>query len=160
MIDDESDPRMIRAHQDLLQRLGAVLGDGRQPLTKPLLDRMFEVTKNHRTACRNDGLDFPVLVALVVPRLGIVEFVRADLDIASLRVKVVNFVRLHPKASMQEVVMAFRTAYPDLKPDDILTGHQSAVEAASRQEQRMARILSEAGLPDPGASEPDEGEDN
>jgi hypothetical protein len=144
MIDDDNDPQMVAAHREVLRRLGAILGDGRQRLTKPLLDRMFDAVKQHRDECRAQGIDFPVLVALVVPRLGIVEFARADLDIDSIRVKIVNFVRLNPTASMNEVVMAFRGAYPDLKPDEVLTGHDAGKAAEERQRERQHRIALEA----------------
>lgn len=152
MIIDENNPRMIKAHRALLQRLGTVLGDGTNELTKLFLDHLFEVVKNHRTECRQKGIDFPVMVALVVPRLGVVEFVRADLDIESLRVKIINFVRMHPDASMLEVAQAFSGAYPGLKPDDVLSGHQSGTDASVRMIKRMTKTaqdyLKEQGVDD------------
>lgn len=143
MIDDPNDPRMVSAHQEILRRLGSILGDGRQQLTKPFLDRMFDAVKQHRAECRTKGIDFPVLVALVVPRLGVVEFVRADLDISSIRIKIVNFVRFNPRATMEEVMMAFKTAYPDLRPGDVLTGHGAGKAADERQRERQRRIAQE-----------------
>lgn len=142
MITDESDPRMIRAHQALMTRLGRVIGDGRHPLTKPFLDRLFEVVRDHRTYWRNEGVDFPVLVALVVPRLGIVEFKRADLDLESIKVSIVNFVRFHPNATMEEVVTAFRTAYPDLHPGDVVQKREDALAAQERMLARARKHLS------------------
>jgi hypothetical protein len=143
MIDDPNDPRMASAHREILRRLGTILGDGRQPLTKPFLDRMFDAVKQHRAECRTKSIDFPVLVALVVPRLGIVEFVRADLDISSIRIKIINFVRFNPRATMEEIMMAFRTAYPDLRPGDVLTGHNEGKLAEERQLERQKRIAEE-----------------
>jgi hypothetical protein len=143
MIYDPNDPRMVSAHREILRRLGSILGDGQQQLTKPFLDRMFDAVKQHRAECRTKGIDFPVLVALVVPRLGIVEFVRADLDITSIRTKIVNFVRFNPRVSMDEVVLAFRTAYPDLRPDDVLMGHNAGKAAEQRQLERQQRIAGE-----------------
>lgn len=144
MISDESHPEMIKAYRELLHRLGIVLGNGTNELTKPFLDRMFGIVLDHRSQCRVRGIDFPVLVALVVPRLGIIEFKRADLDIASLRVNIVNFVRQHPRATMDEVVGAFRSAYPDLKPDDILWGHDTGVKASERQASRIQKVIDES----------------
>ncbi len=141
MVQDDDHPQMIAAHHELLRRLGVVLGNGRNPLTKPFLDRLFDVVKDHREKCRMNNIDFPVLVALVIPRLGIVEFARADLDISSLKIKIVNFVRQYPRATMQEVVQAFRMAYPDLKPDDVISGHASGISANERQGERMKEFL-------------------
>jgi hypothetical protein len=80
-IQDEDHPAMIRAQQELLRRLGTVLGDGTHELSRPFLEKLYDVVKEHRREYRGMGVDFPTLVALVVPRLGIVEFKRADLDI-------------------------------------------------------------------------------
>jgi hypothetical protein len=144
MVDDENDPSMIQAHREIMHRLGKILGDGHKRLTKSLLDSMFDAVKQHRDEWRTKGVSFPVLVALVVPRLGIVEFARADLDIASIRIKIINFVRFHPRASMDEVVMAFRGAYPDLRPGDVLESHSSGKAAEERQRDRQHRIALEA----------------
>jgi hypothetical protein len=143
MISEDDHPEMIKAQQELLRRLGKVLGNGRNALTKPFLDRLFGVIKDHRAAYRIKGVDFPVMVALVVPRLGIVEFARADLDIASLRIKIVNFVRFNPNATMEEVVQAFRMAYPDLKPDEVLTGHTAGIQANERRDARTKKVVEE-----------------
>jgi hypothetical protein len=151
-IDDEDHPAMVMAHQELLRRLGLVLGDGRNPLNKPFLDKLYDTVKEHQRECRGRGLHFPTMVALVVPRLGIVEFKRADLDISSIRISIVNFVRQHAPqgVKMDEVVLAFRMAWPDLKPDDILLGHEKAVAANKRQAERIAKHISDFD-PDAGA---------
>lgn len=140
MIDDEDHPEMIRAHHDLLGRLGKVLDRGQHQLTKPFLERLFEVVKTHKADWRTKGVDFPAQVALVVPRLGIVEFARADLELSSIRVKIVNFVQFNPAATMREVVDAFRTAYPHVKPDDVLMSRGRGVEAIERANERRSRI--------------------
>jgi len=119
MIDDENHPRMIKAHKALLNRLGTTLGDGTRPLTKGMVDEMFTIIRDHKSECRQKGIKFPDLVVLAVPDHGIVEFIRADLDTESIRTKIVNFVRQYPRVSMQDVVAAFRAAYPDLRPDDV-----------------------------------------
>jgi hypothetical protein len=143
MIKDEDAPEMIMAQQELLRRLGLVLGDGRNELTKPFLEKLFGVIKDHRSEYRQKGVDFPVLVALAVPRLGVVDFKRADLDIASMRMAIVNFVRMNPEAHMDEVVQAFRAAYPDLKPDDVLSGHDQGTKASERMVERMTKTVRE-----------------
>ena len=118
MITDENHPDMILAQKELLRRLGIVLGGGRR-LDKYLMAKMFDVVTGHREQCRQRNLDFPMLVALVVPRLGIVEWKRADLDAASIRTSIINFVRNYPTVSMDEVVVAFHAAWPRLHADDL-----------------------------------------
>lgn len=141
MITEEDHPEMIKAQQEVLRRLGLALGDGKNQLTQPFLEKLFGIVKDHRSQCRARGVDFPVLVALVVPRLGIVEFVRADLDIVSLRIKIVNFTRMNPDATMIEIVQALTRAYPDLRPDDILSGHESGTQANQRMVERMVKTV-------------------
>lgn len=129
MIDDENAPEMIRAHQDLMARLGRVLGLNPRPLDRGLLAGLCTVVTDHRQEWRNKGVDFPMLVVVVVPTSGIVKFMRADLDWASVRVAVVNFVREHPEVPMNDVVTAFRWAYPDMKPGDLVSSPLSVALA-------------------------------
>jgi hypothetical protein len=138
MITDEEHPEFLKAWKEVLRRLGECLGDGTRECNQYLLREMFDITKRHREECKLRGIDFPVLVALVVPRLGIVEFKRADLDAASIRISIINFVRFHPEASMREIVNAFKSAYSDLKPDDILQ------PADIGQQSNAARVQKEA----------------
>lgn len=129
MIEDENHPEMIKAHRELLGRLGLVLEKGNKTLDKYLVRKMFDVVEQHKKECRGRGIGFPTLVAVTVPNKGIIEFKRADLDLLSIRTSIINFVRFNPQATMVEVIEAFRCAYPDLKPDDVLepadTGQRS-----------------------------------
>lgn len=133
MITDENDSDMVLAHQELLRRLGHVLKDGRRKLDKYLMGEMFQVVKTHREQCKDRHLDFPHLVAIVIPRLGIVEWCRADLDRASIRTKIVNFVRDYPTAQMQEVVAAFKAAWPAIHPDDFATPADNLVKGLAKK---------------------------
>jgi len=141
MIDDPQHPEMVKALRGVAQRINRVV-EGRT-INKNLIDEVMDAVKHHRQEWRARGVDFPTLVMLCVPRIGVLEFARADLDIASLRIKVVNFVRANPAATMVEVVAAFRAAYPDLRPDEILQGHISGKSADERQRERQARIQKE-----------------
>lgn len=142
MIDDEDHPEMRKAQQGLMKRLGMIAYG--QRVNKPLIDKLKEELKDHRASWRAQGVDFPQMVILAIPRLGVLDFARADLDIASIRIKIVNTVRMTPQATMQEIVEAFMAAYPDLKPDDVLKGHEDAKAADVRQRERQARIMQEA----------------
>jgi hypothetical protein len=145
MITSDDHPRMIRAHKELLQRVGRVIGDGTKSLTTGLLHDIFEVIKHHRAECRRErDLDFPVLVVAAVPRLGILHFMRADLDIASIRQSIVNFVRMNPQVTREEVVNAFHMAYPDLKPGDVLERRDVAEKATEQSTEKTQRIIAEA----------------
>lgn len=155
MIDDDNHPEMQKALRGLMERLALVVGG---QVNKSLVDRMSSIVKDHRDEWRARGVDFPVLRALVVPRLGIIDWVRADSDIKSTRIKILNFVRLNPRATMQEVVAAFIGAYPDLKPDQILQHRQVGLDANARQSERMQRNLREAGFTDDEIGPADGGE--
>jgi len=135
MITDENASEMVMAHQELLRRLGSVLGNGRGRVDKSLMQKMFDVVKTHREQNRANGIDFPALVAVVVPRLGIVEWSRADLDISSIKIKIVNFVRDHPTCAMEEVVQAFKAAWPSIKADDIATPADNLIKGLAKKAQ-------------------------
>lgn len=127
MITSEDHPEMIRAHKLLVDRLG-VMAAGRR-LDRGLFEAMHDVVTQHRLTCRAKGIDFPKLVAVVVPRAGVIEWSRADLDLASVRIKIVNFVRDHPTVSMFEVTTAFKAAWPHIKPDDFMAPADRVVKS-------------------------------
>lgn len=116
MISDESHPLMIEALRQLKFRVQLRVG---LPCTPSNVDSMHRTVRDHRAQWRMKGVDFPELVPLVIYRVGIIDWVRADLDSRSIVVKIVNFVRAHTDVTMPEVVEAFRRAYPSLHPDDI-----------------------------------------
>lgn len=145
MITDDSHPRMIRAHKALLQRVGRVIGDGSKPFTTGLLHELFDVIKHHRAECRREyDLDFPALVVAAVPRLGILHFMRADLDIVSIKQQIVNVTRLYPEVTVEEVVSAFRMAFPDIKKILVLENKDTGDKATERSAERAERITKEA----------------
>lgn len=145
MIKDDNHPRMIRAQKALLSRVGKVLGDGTKQLTTGLLHDIFEVIKYHRAECRREhDLDFPALVVAAVPRLGMLHFMRADLDIVSIRQQIVNIARMNPQITKEELVEAIRMAYPDLKPGDVLEKKDVAEQATEQSKERVERITKEA----------------
>ena len=158
MTDDENHPEMARAQQDLLGGLAKIFVPG-SVLTQSKLDDMFKCVGDHRAHWRGRGVDFPALVAVVVPRLGIVDLKRADVDVASVRQSIVNFVRFTPAATMEEVVAAFRAAYPDLRPDDVLSEQQRAdaanKSAVERAAQRAVEAAREVGLDETEAANVD-----
>jgi hypothetical protein len=145
MITDDSHPRMIRAHKALLSRVGELLGDGTKELTTGLLHDLFEIIRHHRAECRREhDLDFPALVVAAIPRLGILHFMRADLDIASIKQQIINVTRLYPQVQVEELVSAFRMAFPDIKQIVVLENKDSGDKATERSAERAERITQEA----------------
>ena len=112
MITDESHPEMARAFFDLKGRLAAVSA-GRYP-SRSLFADLIQVRDDHRARWRASGVDFPATVLVSVPRLLLIEYWRADLDFASIRVKTMNLVMAHPTVTVPELTAALRAAYPDL----------------------------------------------
>lgn len=88
-------------------------------MTPRTLQELMDAIKWHRDRCKaKHGFDFPVLVPFVLPRLGTIDMVRADLDRRSIEQLVINKLREHEAAriTMEEVVAAVRAAFPDFKP--------------------------------------------
>ena len=142
MSDDDNDPRLIRAQHELLRRLGTLIND--QPeLDQSLLDKMYNTIKDHRDECLNLGFKFPQLVPIAVIGSGCVDFVRADLDMSSIKTKILNYVREHPNVSMENVVAGFRIAFPQLRPDDILEKREVALQANERMIERAKEFVSQ-----------------
>jgi len=139
---DDNEPRLLRAQHELLRRLGTIIND-RPQLDQSLVDKMMDLIQRHRLECRAKGLDFPVLVPIAALGSGTVDFARADLDLPSIRTKIVNFVREHPEVPMPEIVKAFQRAFPDLKPDDVLEKRDAALKANERMIERANKFMSE-----------------
>lgn len=112
MITDENDPRMRAAEAQLLTMLGLFTGT---KLSNETFQQLNNMLLDHRTRWRQEGVDFPVLAALVIPRLSVVDLVNAELEGDALRVRIVGFVRRHPLARMEEVAQAVKWAFPDYK---------------------------------------------
>jgi hypothetical protein len=134
MITDEQHPEMQKALQQLMFRLSHY---PKRQLTGSVLNELNDLIERHRQQCRLKGIDFPRLVVLCVPRLGTLDYKRADLDIAAIKVAIVNFVRENPEATMQEVVAAFMMAYPGLHPDDVLGSHQKIVAGLEKKKEQL-----------------------
>lgn len=134
MISDETHPEMTRALKQLMFRLSHY---PKRQLTGSVLEELKDLIERHRQQCRLKGIDFPKLVVLCIPRLGTLDYKRADVDLASIRVMIVNFVRENPEATMPEVVAAFLAAYPDLHPDDLMAKHQDITVGLEKKKAQL-----------------------
>lgn len=114
IFDDESEEM-----QFAVKKLDALLSDhiGNTRVTMASMHRMVEIIKEHHAWARIQGIDFPVLRALIVPRLNVVKLVRADLDRKSIYNQINNFQVDYPAATVDEVRKAFKSAFPDFKFD-------------------------------------------
>lgn len=113
MITDENHPEMIRAAEELGKVLNVTFVG--KPLDGQVVVDMNAVIMNHRELWARRGVEFPVLAALVVPRLSVIDLVNADLaqDTAAMGLRVVAFARRHAQATRAEVLQAFSWAFPD-----------------------------------------------
>lgn len=112
MIDDEDHPQMRKAAAVLLDHLKKFIG---LPPTGRTLRLMNDLVVTHRDKCRIVGIDFPMLTVLSIPRLGVMDLLRADLEGAPLELRIVGFARRHPQATPQEIAQAVRWAFPSYR---------------------------------------------
>lgn len=114
MITDENNPRMRAAEAQLVSMLSLYAG---VPLSTSVFHNINTMLLDHRTRWRQEGVQFPVLAALVVPRLHILDLVNAELEGDALRLRIVGFVRRHRGKGMTtaEAAQAVKWAFPSYK---------------------------------------------
>jgi hypothetical protein len=117
--DDDTHPDMIAAAKDLAQLVGRLRALHGNRITGGLLTDAKQLILDHRTHCRQQGIQFPVMVMVVVPRLGILELARADLDISSIAQQVVNFTSAHPTVTPGEIAEAIIGAW-GIRPAELV----------------------------------------
>src|SRR5208282_3509046 len=110
MIDDENHPEMRMAMREL--ETGLHRFRGRQ-IDQSVLADLNDLIARHRSRWRTRGVDFPVLAAMVVPRIGALNLYRADLDVTAIDAKIVMFVREYPGTIPEEVAQAVSWAWPE-----------------------------------------------
>lgn len=129
MIDDPEHPELIAAAEELRQA-AVTLCVGRV-ISRQLLEQVIEMRDDHRTRWRLRGVDFPYMVIFCIPRVGMIDFWRADLDPAGIRTKIINLIsdptRRRLPVSAQEVAQAIHAAYPDLGGIDALADESGQV---------------------------------
>jgi hypothetical protein len=135
LIDQEDHPEMVAAYFELKAYLQRVT-TGRYP-SRQLYADIIQVRDDHRARWRARGVDFPLLVMFSVPRLLVIEYWRADLDFASIRVKLMNFVMLYPTVTPKELASALKAAYPDFA-DRALTDEGEAMLERIAEKKRLA----------------------
>ncbi len=82
-------------------------------LNKELIDDIQRVVKQHRAESKlRDGLDFPELTPMIVPRLGTLHLVRRDLRVRDVAVVLQNITAMYPTVTSAELAQAVRWAFP------------------------------------------------
>lgn len=100
-------------------------------ISHQLLQEVITIRDDHRVRWRLRGIDFPRLVIFCIPRVGMIDFWRADLDPVGIRTKILNVIadptRRRLPVTAQEVAMAIHTAYPGLGGIDALVDEAGQV---------------------------------
>lgn len=116
MIDDPEHPELIAAADDLRQATVAICAG--RVISRDLLTDVINLRSDHRTKWRLRGVDFPYMVIFCIPRVGVIDFWRADLDPDGIRTKILNFItdptRRRLPVTPTEIAAAIRAAYPYL----------------------------------------------
>lgn len=114
MITDDEHPLMLKAAQDLAFILSRCLMD--RIVSEGVMVFINNVTVEHRKRWRSRNVDFPVMSALVIPRLGHIDLVRADIDSKHLPTVAANLAVKCPLATAGELRQAMAWAFPDFRP--------------------------------------------
>lgn len=80
------------------------------------VERIFEFLAEVRSRYRQDGIDVPVMVPIILMSIGRVYVHRADLSRKAIETVVVNIHRLHEEVPMYEIARAVHACYPHYKP--------------------------------------------
>lgn len=135
MITDEDAPEMLAAQRWIAERIHD-LTIGRE-VTASLIREVEQAIYDHRVRSRQNGLDFPELVLMCIPRLGIIKLVRRDAELPAIKMHVVNLVRecaARGKAAMPiDLAHAVRAAWPHIQPGDLVDEVEARKAAADKQ---------------------------
>lgn len=108
----EEDARANKSAGELHEKLmtfcrGRLLSTG-------VYDNIVDIVKDHATRARLDGIKFPDMVVIAMPKCGGVEVVRADLDPKSIQTTIYNLA-LKYQTDATDIAFGIRRAFPDYK---------------------------------------------
>lgn len=90
---------------------------GHRKIDRAGIDAILYVIKEHKTHCRQQGLDFPDMTIVVLPSVNKVRLHRRDLPRDNIERIVVNLKReFGDLLPMEELAWAVHAAWPDHKP--------------------------------------------
>jgi hypothetical protein len=105
MTDEEQTLEQGRLAAKINQFLG-------RPMNGRTLQVVDEILVDHRTRCRLRGLDFPEVVAVIMPTAGNIDVVRRDLDRSGIEILIVNLARKYPSVSRDDLAFGINRAFP------------------------------------------------
>ena len=117
MLEDENEFAVLTEVAGLTEGLRSWLGED---LDEESLTLLFDFIEEHRIAARRKGINFPKLVALVIPRLGWIKLVRYEIPESSIRRAVLALLRECPKVTREEVSQAVKRAWPHYKLSSVI----------------------------------------
>ena len=115
--DNDTDFGVLTEVAGLTEGLRSWLGED---LDEEALELLFDFVEQHRINARKRGINFPKLVALVIPRLGWIKLVRHEIPESSIRRAVLALLRECPKVTREEVAQAVKRAWPHYKLTSVI----------------------------------------
>lgn len=113
MINDENHPKMVLATEQLFARIKHFTG---RRFANGELHDLQKIVKDHRVACKLNGVNYPELVPMILHKQGGIDLVRKDLEPAGVRAALYNLIQKYPNAEPDELAHAVRTAFPHYRP--------------------------------------------
>lgn len=143
MITDDDAPEMLAAAEVLGEQVMRLRGTG--PVTITMLSAIEDVIYSHRVRTRANGVLFPEMTIMCVPRLNIIHLVPRENDMAGIRKHVLNFVAAYPSCTPDDVAHAMRMAWRHVAPGDLVANTDEVIE---RKEKYLMRLPNPPDDPD------------
>ena len=123
MIEDPDDPQMQCALKDMVAMVNArIVGRQLDGSDRKILDDLETLIFDHKARWKARGVAFPDMTALIVPRLGYVKLMRADLNQKSIETEIVNMAKdvvALDGITREEIATAIRYAWPGYRPGNL-----------------------------------------
>lgn len=98
------------AQQQLTNRLTSMIG---VELDDRAADKVDEAIKDHRQRWRLRGINFPPLVAIILPKIGQIDVVFREMDVKGIETVIVNLTRKYPHVTREDIAFGIGRAFPD-----------------------------------------------
>lgn len=105
------DPRLESARADLAEALGLLVA--RHGISRALVDEFLSVEPSFRRHVRAQGIDFPQMTLLLLPRFGAAKLFRRDLEGPGIQRVVINLTVEFPTITAREIAEAVAAAWPE-----------------------------------------------
>lgn len=108
---DAEDILLVAALKPLNAKLAAWVESGRT-LNSSSVNEISGIVKDELTRVRQQGIKCPPLVAIVLPSVGFITLVRADLEHDGLQMIMHNIIVRFPEIDVNEVAQAVVNSFP------------------------------------------------